>query len=189
MRRSIIYALFILLITGCAEEQKPLPEPNVYEIRDVGMLATTEYTIGKIVKLSDPPEEWYKYGDRKLLMSCKAKVKAGVDLTKIKEGDIKISGGTIEIKLPPAEITSFNMDPKQIRTEMESTTWFRDNFSQKEKNKFMRQGEEAIRKELEQTDILKDAERNARLYLEDFYQQMGFEKVIVEHGKEKADGG
>src|SRR5690606_36117880 len=100
----------------------PVPKAEVYEIRNIGELSTTEYTVGKIVKLDDKAEEWYKFGDRKLLIHCKAKIKAGVDLSKIKDGDIKVSGNTIEITLPPAKITTFSKDPNIIRTEIERVT-------------------------------------------------------------------
>lgn len=181
------YTLFIFLlvaglISSCGEKTKEPPKADVYEVKSIGLLSTSEYTIGKIIKLSDPPE-WYKLGDRKILMSCKAKVKAGVDLKRIEEGDITVKGNTITIVLPPAEFTSFIMDPKLTHTEMESVSGFRQGFSQNEKNKYMRQAEKSIRDDMEETKILKDARRNAELFLEDFYKQMGFEEVIVKHTK------
>ena len=178
--KKLIYILTIVLFTSCSGEDSPKKDANVYEIRDVGKLSTTEYTIGKIVKLDDTEAEWYKYGDRKILISTKAKVKAGVDLSKIKDEDIKVKGNTIEIKLPPAEMTSFTMDPKYTHTEMESVNGFRDKFTQKEKNKFLKQGEEAIKKELPNTGLLDDAEKNAVAFIENFYKQLGFENVIVQ---------
>lgn len=184
------YAIFILLffaglISSCGEGTKEPPKADVYEIKNIGLLSTSEYTIGKIIKLSDPPE-WYKLGDRKLLMSCKAKVKAGVDLKKMKEGDIEVDGNTITITLPPAEITVFTMDPKLTHTEMESVNGLRQGFTQKEKHGYMQQGEEAIRRDMKDTKILKDAETNAAMFLRDFYKQMGYEKVIVKHSKAKS---
>lgn len=188
LKRVLFFLVLIFLFTRCGSDEKELPKPDVYEIRDIGVLSTTEYTIGKIVKLNDPPEEWYKYGERKILISCKAKVKAGVDLSKLKDGDIVVSGNTVEITLPPAEITTFTMDPKMVRTEMESITGFRDRFTQKDKNNFLRQGEKAIREDLKGTNILKDAERDARKYLKEFYKRMGFEEVIVKHKQNEENG-
>lgn len=178
MEKYFLNIIVLFLLFSCAEES-PVPKAEVYEIRNIGELSTTEYTVGKIVKLNDEAEEWYKYGDRKLLIHCKAKVKAGVDLSKIKDGDIKVSGSTIEITLPPAKITTFSMDPNLMRTEMESVTGLRSNFTQSEKNTFLKQGEEAIRKDILETGILKDAIMNAEAFLTDFYEQMGFEKVVI----------
>ena len=185
MRTSFIILLFAVgLISSCGEETKEPPKADVYEIKNVGLLATSEYTIGKIVKLTDVPE-WYQLGDRKILMSCKAKVKAGVDLKKIKEGDITVEGNTITVVLPPAEYTSFTMDPKLTHTEMESVSGFRDAFSQSEKNNYMRQAEKAIKRDMNETNILRDAKQNAEMFVEDFYKQLGYEKVIVKHKDEK----
>lgn len=183
MRYTLFIFLFIsALFSSCGEKTKEPPKADVYEVKNIGLLSTSEYTIGKIIKLTDPPE-WYKVGDRKILMSCKAKIKAGVDLKKLKDGDITVKGNTITIVLPPAEYTSFTMDPKLTHTEMESVSGFRQDFSQSEKYKYMRQAEKAIRRDMNDTNILKDAETNAAMFLEDFYEQMGFEKVIVKHKK------
>ncbi len=160
-----------------------MDKENIFEIKDIGELATTEYTIGKIIKLDDESDEWYKYGERKILISCKAKVKAGIDLNELKEEDIIVSGKTITIHLPPVKIFSFHIDPNDVVTEMEEISGFRDEFTQKEKNIFLKQGEAAIKKELPETGIIEDANNSANIFLMDFYQKMGFEKVIVIQSK------
>lgn len=177
----VLFPFLSFLLFSCREDKNNLPSINVFEVKDIGVLSTSEYTIGKVIKLSDPPEEWYKTGERKILISCKAKIKAGIDLSEIKEGDIKVEGKTIEITLPPAKITTFIMDPEYIRTEMESITGFRSAFTQKEKNDFMQQGETAIREDLKETNILKNAERDARKFLRDFFIEIGYEEVIIKH--------
>lgn len=189
--KALISIFLFFAILSCGEEVKAPPIADIYEIRDIGILSTTEYTIGKIIQLEDSltgMESYYKIGERKILISCKAKVKAGVDFSNLKEGDITVSGNTIEIELPPSQITSFTMDPKDVHTEMESITGLRHGFTQSDKNNYMRQGEESIREDLKQTSLLKDADKNARTFLEDFYKQLGFEKVIVTQ-KEVTEGG
>lgn len=180
MRIWIYFILSSLLFIAC--EQKPVAtKEDVYEIRNIGQLSTTEYTVRKIVKVNDASTDWYKYGDRKLLISCRAKIKAGIDLTKINEKDIQIRGKEIEITLPPAEITSFQIHPSDIQTELESVTGFRSSFSQAEKNEVLKKGEQAIKKDLATTQILRDAEINAALFVTEFYAQLGFEKIVVHH--------
>lgn len=184
MKHPFLFFLILVgLISSCGEETKKPPKADVYEVKNIGLLSTSEYTIGKIIKLTDPPE-WYKVGDRKILMSCKAKIKAGVDLRKIKEGDITVVGNTITIVLPPAEMTSFTMDPKLTHTEMESVSGLRQRFTQQEKLHYMKQAETSIKRDMKDTKVLRDAENNAATFLQDFYKQMGYEKVIVKHKKE-----
>ncbi|MCH2229962.1 MAG: DUF4230 domain-containing protein [Crocinitomicaceae bacterium] len=178
MKQLLAILLASITLFSCSDDKRH-PKVDVYEIRNIGELSTTEYTVGKIIKLDDVAKEWYKYGDRKILINCKAKIKAGVDLSKLKEGDIEVSGNIIEITLPPAKIISFTMDSKHIATEMESVSGFRDGFTHAEKNNFLKQGEAAIKKEIIHTDIIKDAQQNAEVFLEDFYKQLGFEKVII----------
>lgn len=178
---KLFSVFFLLFLFGCASDETPRPE--VFEIKEIGVLSTTEYTIGKIVKLDDSQYSWTKWGSRKILIKTRAKVKAGVDFSKINKNDIKVKGKTIEIKMPAAEITTFSMDPKYTYTAMESISGLRDGFTQVEKNDFLKQGEDAIRKDLLGTGILKDAEKNATTFLIDFYKQLGYEKVIVTKSK------
>ncbi|HIP32879.1 MAG TPA: DUF4230 domain-containing protein [Crocinitomicaceae bacterium] len=179
MKQLIFYFFLFFILFSCSEDDK-LPNPNVYEIRNIGELSTTEYTVGKIVQLDDKATEWYKYGDRKILISTKAKIKAGIDLTQIKEGDIEVSGTKIIITLPPAKVTSFSMDSEHVHTEMEEINGFRQEFTQQEKNAFLKQGEAAIKRDIADTGILQDANDNAIVFLKDFYKNLGYEEVIVQ---------
>ena len=166
----------IVLLAACSE--RPEPKADIYDIRAVGSLSMVEYTLGKVLEASDDAE-WYKFGDRKILMSCKATVKAGINLNSLRDQDIKANGETIEITLPAPEIISFEMDPDDLRTEMVDVNGFREEFNQQEKNRILRMGEESIRKELDQLHVLQDAGRNAAKFVKDFYRRQGFTNVIV----------
>lgn len=174
-----IFPICILLATlfACGKDEK-IPETEVYTIRTVGTLSTTEYTLSKILHWDDEGE-WYKFGDRKILIRCRATVKAGVDLNKIKDQDIEVDGSKITIQLPPPEIVSFDMNPDHIRTEMEEVNGMRSNFSQIDKTRVLKKGEESIRKDLAKLNILEEAEQNAKTFVIDFYKNQGFEEIIV----------
>ena len=182
---TVIFAFLTLIVVSCSNEEEELPIIEPREVRDIGVLSTSEYTIGKVIIVNDSNIPWYKLGERKIVMSCRAKVKGGIDLKAIEDGDVKVDGKKITIIIPPAKITSFSMDPSDIQTEMEDITGFRDKFSQSDKNNFLRQGETSIRKELTKTSILEDAEENAISFLVDFYEQQGFEQVIIQTSKDK----
>jgi hypothetical protein len=172
-----------LILASCGSDDAPVSETEIYEVRRIGTLSTTEYTVSKIVKLDDKGE-WYKWGHRRILLSCKARIKAGVNLSKIKDKDINVRGKRIEIQLPPPEIISFEMNPDEVKTEMQDISGLRADFSQSEKNRIMRLGEKSIRKDLQELNILRDAETNAIAFLTDFYKELGFEEIII-HGTEK----
>jgi hypothetical protein len=177
MKNYLFLSLLVLFLVSCGNE-KEVHETEIYQIRAIGTLSTTEYTLGKIIQWDDEGE-WYKYGDRKILLSCKATVKAGVNLNAIKESDIEVDGKKITIQLPPPEIVSFEMNPDLIRTEMTDVNGFRSDFSQLDKSKVLKKGEESIRKDLKKLRILDEAEQNAKIFIIDFYKNLGFEQVIV----------
>lgn len=177
MKNWLVLSLVVLLLASCGDE-KEVHETEIYQIRALGMLSTTEYTLGKIIQWNDEGE-WYKFGDRKILLSCKATVKAGVNLNSIKDEDIEVKGKKITIQLPPPEIVSFEMNPDLIRTEMVDVNGFRSDFSQVDKSKVLQKGEESIRKDLKKLHILDEAEQNAKIFIIDFYKNLGFEQVIV----------
>lgn len=184
MRLQLLFPILLLsLLAGCSDGPE-IREREIYEVKNIGMLSTSEYTVGKIVKLSDD-KEWYKWGDRKILMSCKARIKAGVDLSAISEKDIKASGKRIELTIPAPQIVSFEMDPDLIRTELVDINGFREDFNQEEKNTIMQLGEAAIRRDLKELNILNDAGKNAKAFLTDFYKELGFEEVII-HDTDKS---
>jgi hypothetical protein len=153
-------------------------EPSIFEIRDIGILATSEYTVGKVLKVKDEPE-WYKFGNRNILISCKAKIKAGIDFSKLSDEDIEFKDKTVFITLPNPEIVSFDMDPSLIKTELVDVNGMRQNFTQEEKNEILNLGEKSIRKEIVATGILDDAKRNTNQFIKDFYKQLGYKDVQI----------
>jgi hypothetical protein len=74
-----------MLIFSCSKDAENEAKIDVFEIRNVGLLSTSEYTIGKVIELKDD-SEWYKFGDRN-----KMRLNAGqLDLkTKAKENLIR----------------------------------------------------------------------------------------------------
>lgn len=179
---SLLILTFTLLLFACGNE-KEVKETEVYQIRNIGTLSTVEYTLGKVIKWNDKGD-WYDFGDRKILISVKAKVKGGIDLKKINEGDIKVSGKKIEITIPQAEIIVFDMDPELAKVEREAVSGMRAGFSLEEKNNILRKGQKSIESDIKKLGILNDARNNAHVFLKDFYTNLGFEEVIIYDAEE-----
>lgn len=177
--KQFFYIFLCLSLLSCKEE-KTIPETEVYQIQDLGTLSTTEYTFGKVLHLEDN-KEWYKLGDRKILINVRAKAKAGVDLRKVSDADIvEKDKKTISLTLPAPEIISFDINTEDVRTVHTDVNGFRMEFNQEEKIKILEMGEQAIRKEMMQSDILKEAKKNATVFLRDFYKNQGYEQVIID---------
>ena len=156
-------------------------EEQAAKITSLTELGTVEYVISKIVKANDNTT-WYKFGDRKILFSCKAILKAGIDLSELSSDEIKTDFGnkSISVILPRATLLSLNMKPEDITLVYEKTAITRSSFSNKERDAILAQGEKDIRENIAEMGILTDAENNAKLFLELFLKQAGFMKINVE---------
>lgn len=176
-----VFALGLLLISalhGCskkAEEERP----DIFELKEMSDLATVEYTVTKIIKASDN-KTWYKVGTRKILMSCEAHIKAGIDMSKINANNFTINDKEITVHLPPPKIISFSIPPEKIRTEYQETGAFRDKFSSKERDALALQAEKQIRNNLQSLGIFEQAKANTGLFVTTFLQQLGYETVHVQ---------
>lgn len=183
MRIFLVFILSIILLSCKSDVQKPDNKQEIYSIQTIGELATAEYTYGKILELNDEAD-WYKVGNRRILINVRAKVKAGVDLTKLSKNDIKlIDENSVRITLPEPEILSFDLNQTDVNTVIQDVSGFRFDFSQEEKLKILKLGEQEIRKQMLESTILIDARINARVFVEDFYTENGFKSVEVSFKK------
>ena len=142
-------------------------------------LGTVEYTVKKIVKTDDAV--WWKYGKRKIIFSCTASIKAGINMKGFSESNVKadLKNKSISVVLPKPSILSFNMPPEGIRQEFSMITGLRDEFTPEQKQHLLRMGEYDIRHDIPGMGILEDAEENARVFFTAMFNRIGYEKVDV----------
>jgi hypothetical protein len=153
-------------------------------LKSVSELGTVEYVVSKIVK-ADDNATWYKFGERRILFSCKASLKAGIDLSKSSIDSITINAKqkSISLILPRAELLAFNMKPSDIRLAYEKTAPTRFSFSNEERDMIMTQGEKDIKNSVAELGILTDAEDNAKMFLEAFLKQAGYTSINIQFYK------
>ena len=125
MRPSVLNILlcFSLLAINCSSKKEPSKLRQVLGLQKMSDLATAEYVVTKIIKANDD-KTWYKVGDRKILMSCKASLVAGIDLSKLTEKDIHIEGENITLTLPHAKLLYLNIKPEDIKTAYQEVSLF-----------------------------------------------------------------
>lgn len=178
IRNKIHCALFVLLLLfGCAKKEPPRPSP-IMQLREMGQLATAEYELAKVVRARDEAT-WYKLGERRILITCRARIKGGIDLSQIRDVDIQTTGNTISIKLPPPQIISFNLPPQNIQVAYTNVGPLRDPFTQAETNSIMQQAERQIRRQADSLNILQKAGANAVTFITRFFEGAGYEQVAV----------
>jgi hypothetical protein len=178
VKQFITVSLLVIFLAGC--EKKTGNEPTVFSLKEMSDLATVEYTVTKIIKASDN-KTWFKMGDRKILMSCEAHIKAGIDMSAINESSFKIDGKNIEVTLPAPKIISFSIPPESIKTEYEDIGILRDNFKSGDRNALVVQAQKQIQNSLNELGILDQAKANTALFVTNFLKKLGYENIRVNY--------
>ena len=96
-----------------------------------------------------------------LLFVAHGEVVAGVDLAKMDEGDVRVEGETVHVKLPAAEIFHTRLDNKTSEVAQRQTGIFSKPDIDLETQARVT-GEDRLREAALQSDILKRADENAR---------------------------
>ena len=174
-----LFALMVLGCTGRASVEETV-QREVEAITAMRQLSLVEYRVSKIVK-ADDEGAWYKIGDRKILLSCTAYLKAGIDLASFGPDDVNIdwTGRRVSVTIPHATLLSLDMPASEIREEYDHVTMLRSSFTAEERNALLRQGEKQIRESVPSLGILEKADENARRFFESVFLKMGFETVDV----------
>jgi hypothetical protein len=173
--------LIAFIIAGCGRNQD-IPAETVSMLQQMEELATVEYSITKVVKANDN-KTWFKMGKRRILITCEATVKAGINLKNLTEKDISRSGKTITIHLPPPEILSVNLPPEKIKVAFEKVNMFRDPFTSRERDALLVQAEQQIRNSGTELGIIDQAKITTQLLFARLFRQLGFEKVTLTFDK------
>tara|TARA_B110000285_G_C14848423_1_gene478783 strand:+ start:143 stop:703 length:561 start_codon:yes stop_codon:yes gene_type:complete len=175
MKQILFLISTVLFFSSCEPEGMSKGDVQA-RLKNLQELGTVEYTLSKILAVDD--KQWYSVGDRKVLMSMKADLKAGVDFSGIGIEKIDNSEKSIELKMPPAKVILLDIQPDKIKYELIHVSATRGNFTNEELNKIQILGEEDINSKLEELGILKEADKNAKLFITSWLKMMGFNKVI-----------
>lgn len=176
MQKLIV--ILLLLVVACGKKDNVEEKPGVLTLREMSDLATVEYTVTKVIKASDT-KTWFKVGDRKILMSCEAHIKAGIDMNAINENSFKITDKNIEVSLPSPKIISVSLPAEGIKTEYEETGIFRDKFKSQDRDALARQAEQQIRLSIDSLGILKQAKVNTSMFVTNFLKRLGYENISI----------
>lgn len=145
-------------------------------------MVTAEYTLQKMVKANDN-QTWYKLGDRRILISVEAIVKAGINLQQVKKDDVKIRDSVIQLQLPRPTIFSVSLPPDKIEVKFESVSFFRNQFSAAEREGLLQQAETQVLQLARSLGILETAQTNAVTFLRRLLLQEGFKEVKITFAK------
>lgn len=150
----------------------------VEQIQTLSDLVTVKYVVEKVVVLDDV--KWY--GESRVLLLAHGVVKAGIDLTRLKPGDVTVSGKKIVIHLPPPELTDAYLDDRKSRV-IDHTTGLMRTFDKDLEQTAREEAVLDVRSAAVQNGILNDAGDRAKLELALFLHQAGYQQVEFDGGK------
>ena len=158
-----------------------IPDPVTYinEVRALARLETIQYSIEKVITAEVGQGTFdFLFGD-KLLFVAHGVVIAGIDMEKIQPADMRLDGGVLYVKLPPAEIFIATLDnEKSYVYDRETGALTKGNI---DLETLARQtAEDEIRKAALEDGILTQAQTNAESYLFRFFTALGYDNIIFE---------
>jgi hypothetical protein len=144
----------------------------VEQVQTLSDLVTVKYVLEKVVILEDA--KWY--GENRVLLLAHGIVKAGIDLKRITPDDVTITGKIIRLRLPPPQIMDAYLDDKNSRVIDRATGLLRV-FDKDLEQTARANAVDDVRRAARTDGILDEADKRARLELELFLRQAGFEQV------------
>ena len=177
--RAGVLVLAVLSVLSCRGRLGKTTEESLRELSAAGDLVTCEYTVSKVIKADDMVP--WKIGDRKILFSCNAYLKAGVDMAAYNPAKTVIDREkkSVILVLPSPKVLSVNIPVEEIRLVYSRVTGLRDEFSADERGRLLRQGEEAILRDVPKMGIIRDARENAVAFFEPLLRSLGFEDINI----------
>ena len=178
MKNILQILLLAILCVSCNPKGK-MVEEALDRLEDVAQIGTVEYTITKLIIAND--NSLFKFGDRKIVFSCRATMKAGIDLKDFEKGDVDISnsGKEVTLNLPYPKVLAFNMPADEVKLEYSKVSGLLDAYNTQERNDLLKQGEAAILADAANIGIIEDAKKNATDFFTMLLANCKFEKVNV----------
>lgn len=151
----------------------------VEKIQSLQRLETVSYSMDTIVegkRTSDVLPDLL-FGDR-ILLVVHGQAIAGVDLSKLKPEDVKVTNGAIHVELPASEIFTTNIDNQKTRVYLRTTGLFVQ-ADQNLETETRARAEQQLKEAALKDSILDNAKRNAQATVTTMLNGLGFSRVDV----------
>ena len=152
------------------------PVTVLLEVQDLSNLETAAYSVEKIITAESGQGPFgFLFGDR-LILVAHGKIVAGVDLSKMEDGDIAIDADErVKVTLPPAEILHVYLDNDKSYIYDRDTGFVGMNPALESDAR--RAAEREILNAAVEDGILDIAQENAETYIGRFILSLGFKDV------------
>jgi Protein of unknown function (DUF4230) len=153
------------------------PPGVLREVRQLRELVTIRYSIQKVTGLTENKDP---VGSESILLIVQARVLGGIDLSELKDKDIRMASDRhVEIQLPPSRILHVEFDEKNTkvwdRTKTWWTPWVPYDIDLEKKARLA--ALDSVKQEALDMGILLDAQVNAQNLIRALLHPLGIEKV------------
>ena len=166
---------------GTVTVVRPTPDVIV-AVKDLARLESAQYHVERVIDLRDRQQRLFGLieAEDAILLVAAGEVTAGVDLTKLADGDVVVDpeAGTAEIVLPPPEVlvTRLDNDRTYVHTRETDTLARR---SETLETRARQEAERTLRDSAVEGGILERASRNAEQTVEVLVRSLGYDDVTV----------
>lgn len=174
-----LVASVVILFSSCKKNERALV---VGKIQNASDLATTEFVIDKIVFGTKTKKlALLKISEASFMAYSQAKVKAGIDLSKIKEADIRIEGTKIHLELPPIEVINFSYPPASFVEDslISDPKVFLNKINIRDQEEFFRLAELDIRENLRYIGIVRTTQTHTRQLFQVLLTSLGYDEIYI----------
>jgi hypothetical protein len=184
---GFVAALVVAFVAGRGDAPpSPIAGPPpavVLAVRDLARLDSTSFHIEKVIEVSDAQSRLWGLVQAKdaVLLVAVGDVVAGVDLGKLKDGDVAVDPAThaITLHLPPADVASATLDSRATHVYSRTTDLLAARNEQLEGEARLR-AEDAMRRAAIDAGILDRAQASAERTLRALLRSMGYERVAID---------
>lgn len=180
MKHFIILVTLLVLLGSCRKTDDGLV---VSKIQKASKLATTEFTLSKVVVATKGKSLLWviKLNEALFVANTQAVVKAGINLENLTKDDIQIDGQSIQIQLPYIEILNFSYPIDKVQIDSTITgNQFMNKFTLADYDRTLEEAELKIREVLPYLGIVDATKKKTRIMLETLLKGLGYTEIFLE---------
>ena len=168
-------------VTNKFHEQEHYSASGVLEqVKDISELNTVEMYFNEIIDFKNAKlfnNFQIPFTEKSFIFTVKSKVKAGVDLSGIDEGDITISGKSLLIKLPNPKITSKEILSYKVYDEKNGLF---NEVTTEDTLKALELFEKDMEEQALSSGIIEKSKENTEHIIRNLFLSYGFESIEIE---------
>ena len=168
-------------VTNKFHEQEHYSASGVLEqVKDISELNTVEMYFNEIIDFKNAKlfnNFQIPFTEKSFIFTVKSKVKAGVDLSSIDEGDIAISGKSLLIQLPNPTITSKEILSYKVYDEKNGLF---NEVTTEDTLKALELFEKDMEEQALGSGIIEKSKENTELIIRNLFLSYGFESIEIE---------